>query len=431
MNNYFKSLGKHSKFKSNDKKNNEKSELNSEPEINTNNSFVWLIFIIGFTVILLSIVSVVFPGLILSIFGDSEFLEPEEIGPIGIPLVLTNIIIFSLIILYYLQRLPDSFVEFCRKILSLDLSRKNSLIFLIIILAIYVSISANELSIYELNQYGDFLIVKDALEIWPDGKSDNVYVTEQLTRHVRMILLVASDEIFDNIKIIPYIGTILLLVTTYFLTVSFSKKNFTGLLAVVLVLQSSTFYTYDTIAVYENFWVLFYVFSIYLIFQKPKFSSIFYILSIFSKAITILMLPVTIMVTLLSEIPKRKKIFVIGSHLVVLVISIIIFQFSNTIYGNVIDVNTIEFVTGFTTLAFNLRFDVLLLLFLLPVSMGLFLKARNGCRNSISLMVLMCGSILVTPVLEMITNFYFVYPYRYVPLVIFFAVSASSLLSKK
>ena len=222
-------MGKHSKFKSNDKKNNKNSELNSESEIYTNNSFVWLIFIIGFTVILLSIVSVVFPGLILSIFGDSEFLEPEEIGPIGIPLVLTNIIIFSLIILYYLQRLPDSFVEFCQKILSSDLSRKNSLIFLIIILAIYVSISANELSIYELNQYGDFLIVKDALEIWPDGKSDNVYVTEQLTRHVRMILLVASDEIFDNIKIIPYIATILLLVTTYFLTVSFSKKNFTGL----------------------------------------------------------------------------------------------------------------------------------------------------------------------------------------------------------
>ena len=90
----------------------------------------------------------------------------------------------------------------------MDLSRKNSLIFLIIILAIYVSISANELSIYELNQYGDFLIVKDALEIWPDGKSDNVYVTEQLTRHVRMILLVASDEIFDNIKIIPYLSLI-------------------------------------------------------------------------------------------------------------------------------------------------------------------------------------------------------------------------------
>ena len=425
-------MGKHSKFKSNDdNKDNKNSELNSNPSISTNNSFVWLIFIIGFAVILLSIVSVIFPGFILSIFGDDEFLEPQEIGPMGIPLILINIIIFSLIILHYLQKLPHSFVEFCQKILSSDLSKKNSLIFLIIILGIYISVSVNELSIYELNQYGDFLIVEDAVKIWPNDESENVYVTEQLTRHVRMILLVASEEIFDNIKIIPYISTILLLVTTYFLTVTFSKKNFTGLLAVVLVLQSSTFYTYDTIAVYENFWVLFYVFSIYLIFQKPKFSSIFYILSIFSKAITVLMFPVTIMVTLLSEISTKKKVFVIISHLVVLIISIVIFQFSNTIYGTVIDINTTEFMTGFTTLAFNLRFDVLLLLLLLPVSMGLFLKARNGCRNSISLMVLMCGSILVTPVLEMITNFYFVYPYRYVPLVVFFGISMSTLFSKK
>ena len=80
---------------------------------------------------------------------------------------------------------------------------------------------------------------------------------------------------------------------------------------VVLTLQSSTFFTYDTIAVYENFWVLFYVFSIYLIFQKPKVSSIFYILSIFSKAITVLMLPISILVTIFADISSKKKIFVI------------------------------------------------------------------------------------------------------------------------
>ena len=425
-------MAKHSKSKSNDNNDeNQNPGFNNNFERELNTPIVWLVCSTGIFVVFLSLISVAFPGLIISLVDVNPFGEPFEIGAMGIPLIIVNVIVFSLIVLGLKHRLPNVFTDLIQKILSFDLSKKNSFIILIIILAIYIAATANELSIYELNQYGDFLIVEDALDIWPDGKSENVYVTEQLTRHVRMILLVASDEIFDNIKIIPYIATILLLVTTYFLTVTFSKKNFTGLLAVVLVLQSSTFYTYDTIAVYENFWVLFYVFSIYLIFQKPKFTSIFYILSIFSKAITVLMLPVTIMVTLLSEIPVKKKIFVIVSHLIVLVISIAIFQFSNTIYGNVIDINTTEFVTGFTTLAFNLRFDVLLLLLLLPVSIGLFLKARNGCRNSISLMVLMCGSILVTPVLEMITNFYFVYPYRYVPLVIFFAISASSLLSKK
>jgi len=74
---------------------------------------------------------------------------------------------------------------------------------------------------------------------------------------------------------------------------------------------------------------------------------------------------------------------------------------------------------------------VFLLLFLLPVSIGLFLKARDGSKNAISLMILICGTILVTPVLEMLTDFYFVYPYRYVPLVTFFAIAFSSIFSKK
>ena len=67
----------------------------------------------------------------------------------------------------------------------------------------------------------------------------------------------------------------------------------------------------------------------------------------------------------------------------------------------------------------------------MPVVAVLFLKARNGSKNSISLIVLISGTILVTPVLEMITDYYFVYPYRYVPLVVFFAIGLPTLFSKK
>jgi|TARA_B100001996_G_C18649565_1_gene588839 hypothetical protein len=417
--------------KKNVKEGNDNSELDLSQNTYSNNIIVWLVFITGFTIILFSMISVIFPGLLISLIGDSEFLEPFEMSMMGIPVIVVNVIVISLIILHKKQILPNSILSYIKKIFSFDLSQKQSLIFLIIILGIYVGISANEIKVYELNQYGDFLIVERAIEIWPDQNSENKYVTEQLSRHVRMALLVASEEIFDNVKIIPYLASILLLVTSYFLTIKFSKKNFTGLIAVILILQSSTFFTYDTIAVYENFWVLFYVFSIYLIFQKPKISSIFYILSVFSKAITLLMLPISILVTVFSDISNKKKIFVIVTHVIVLILSLIVFQISDTIYGNIININTSEFLTGFSTLAFNLRFDVFLLLFLLPVSIGLFLKARDGSKNAISLMILICGTILVTPVLEMLTDFYFVYPYRYVPLVTFFAIAFSSIFSKK
>ena len=423
-------MGKHSKSKPDDN-DEQNTKSNKDFERKPNSSVVWFICSIGIFVVLFSLISVVFPGLIISIVDTNLFGETFEIGAMGIPFLIVNVIIFSLIALGIKQRLPNVFTNVIQKILSFDISKKNSFVILIIILSIYVVATVNELSIYELNQYGDFLVLENAVKIWPEQESENKYLAEQLDRHVRMALLVASEEVFDNIKIIPYLASIFLLITTYFLTVKLSEKNFTGLIAVILILQSSTFYVYDTIAVYENFWVLFYVFSIYLIFKKPKFSSVFFILSIFSKAIFVLWLPISILVTLLSDIPKDKKIFVIITHILVIIISVIIFQYSDAVYGNVVDIEVSEFWIGFTTLASNLRFDILLLLLLLPVSVGLFLKARMGSKNSISLLVLISGTILVTPVLEMITDYYFVYPYRYVPLVVFFAIGLSTLFSKK
>ena len=423
-------MGKHSKSKpdDSDKKN---PKLNENFKRNPNGLIVWFICAIGIFVVLLSSVSIVFPGLIISIVDVNLFGEPFEIGTMGIPFIIINIIVFSLILLHLKKRLPEIFTIISEKIFSFDLSKRNSFVILGIILTIYIATSANELSINEVEQYGDYLVLERAINVWPEQEAENKYLAEQLDRHVRMALLVASEEVFHNIKVIPYLASIFLLITTYFLTVKLSDRNFTGLVAVILILQSSTFYIYDTIAVYENFWVLFYVFSIYLIFKKPKFSSIFFILSIFSKAIFVLWLPISILVTLLSDIPKNKKIFVITTHVVVIIISLIIFQYSDAVYGNVIDIEVSEFWIGFTTLASNLRFDIVLLLLLLPVSAGLFLKARNGSKNSISLIVLISGTILVTPILEMITDYYFVYPYRYVPLVVFFAIGLSTLFSKK
>ena len=423
-------MGKHSKS-NRDAIDEQNPKSNKDFERKPNSTVVWFICSIGIFVVSFSLISVVFPGLIISIVDTNLFGETFEIGAMGMPFLIVNVVIFSLIVLGIKQRLPNAFTDVIQKILSFDISKRNSFVILIIILLIYVVVTVNELSIYELNQYGDFLVLEKAVKIWPEQESENKYLAEQLDRHVRMGLLVASEEVFNNIKIIPYLASIFLLITTYFLTVKLSEKNFTGLIAVILILQSSTFYVYDTIAVYENFWVLFYVFSIYLIFKKPKFSSVFFILSIFSKAIFVLWLPISILVTLLSDIPKNKKIFVIITHVLVIIISVIIFQYSDAVYGNVVDIEVSEFWIGFTTLSSNLRFDILLLLLLLPVSVGLFIKARRGSKNSISLLVLISGTILVTPVLEMITDYYFVYPYRYVPLVVFFAIGLSTLFSKK
>jgi len=66
---------------------------------------------------------------------------------------------------------------------------------------------------------------------------------------------------------------------------------------------------------------------------------------------------------------------------------------------------------------------------MIPLTIGLFLKSRNGFRDADSILVLIFGSLLVGPVLALLTEFYFILPYRFVPLIVFFAMGVGIFLS--
>ena len=214
-------MGKHSKSNSKNFRENDDSIIDKKPIGKKYNIAILIISAIALVTIILRLISVIFPALIISIIGDNEFLVAYEIGSMGIPLLVTNIVIFSFLILHFKHVLPNVIETKIKWIFSHDLSKKNSLIFLIIILGIYIAFTVNELSIYEFTQYGDFGYVEDTLKIWPFGETDIPFLQEQSSRHVRMALFVASVEIFNNIKIITYLASILLLVVTYFLTIKF------------------------------------------------------------------------------------------------------------------------------------------------------------------------------------------------------------------
>ena len=101
------------------------------------------------------------------------------------------------------------------------------------------------------------MVLLPALEIWPFGEASDIYVKEQNDRYVRMFLLDISLDIFQNIKLLPFVASILVVVFTYLITTQFCQKRFAGMISVVVLLQSYTFLKFDTVAVYENFCVLF------------------------------------------------------------------------------------------------------------------------------------------------------------------------------
>jgi len=198
-----------------------------------------------------------------------------------------------------------------------------------------------------------------------------------------------------------------------------------------ILLQSQTFLRYDTTATFSNFWTAFYLVSLYLVYKKWPLSPLAYIASFFSKALTIAFLPMTLFFIFRSYIAKKTKIILTISYVIIflVVLSTIVFA-DRQGYGRALtSFEFEEFVAGFTTWAFQLRIDGLVLVFLLPLTIGLFIKSRQGFKEADSILVLITGILLSAPFLVGFTEFN-IQPYRWIPLIVFFAIGVGVLLSK-
>lgn len=94
------------------------------------------------------------------------------------------------------------------------------------------------------------------------------------------------------------------------------------------------------------------------------------------------------------------------------------------------DFNHKDFFSGFDAFSLSLRFDILVVNLLVPLIVGLWIVSRKGLVQADSLMVLIMGILLTAPILATFTNITN-QPYRFVPLVVFFAVGFGTLLSQK
>ena len=269
-------------------------------------------FLITLVVVLMTLAAIIFPALYHHSFGNyPDKLESQfEIGHQAYLIICGNIVIFAIGFAYYKNKIPFIGTKI-DQIRQFEISKKISVIILIIILGTYVGFSTPELFLDEREQWADYIILEEALEYWPGGESKipNPYIDEQLDRHVRLVLLDASVKIFQNIKILPFLASILVVFFTYLLTVQLTGKRFAGIISMLVLLQSHIFLTFDTIAVYENFWVLFYLISIYLINIRWRHTSpIAFLLSIFTKAFTATYFWMNLFFIYRSEIPKKSKL---------------------------------------------------------------------------------------------------------------------------
>lgn len=307
-------------------------------------------------------------------------------------------------------------------IFSFEISKKYAFIVLLILLIIYTAASAGELAKEETLQ--DYQGVKDRLDTWSPDQ------IKSFEPHVRYFFLKSSMILFGNYKVIPLLVSISLLITTYFLTKKITNKRFPGIISVVILMQSSVFLTYDTSVSYDNLWILFYLVSLYAVYKFWPLSPVSYLLSIPSKALTAAFLPMSVYFILRSSISKRQKILTAGITIAIILVGGVAAIGNEASKGTQEEFSSKEFWMGFVSFANQLRFDGLIMLFMIPLIVGLFIVSKNGVKHGESIMVLISGILLIAPILTGFTN-QTNQPYRFVPLVVFFAVGVGVLLSDR
>ena len=117
---------------------------------NTNYVISKSVFVISFSIVFFSLVSVVFPSLIIRLTSgiSASTINQWEFGLFAIPIIVVNSIFFVIYFLYQRKLLPNSVYKSTNFLLDFDIPKKISLVILLAMLAIYVGLWAPTLILY-------------------------------------------------------------------------------------------------------------------------------------------------------------------------------------------------------------------------------------------------------------------------------------------
>lgn len=260
---------------------------------------------------------------------------------------------------------------------------------------------------------------------------------ENPLRSVTFELLYYSKVIFDDYRIIPFISSGFVLILTYLITQKLTNRYYTGIIAVLFVLHSPIFYKYDLTMTYPNFWVSFFLASIYFSLNAWALSPLMVALGMPSKIINILNFPATVIFGALADSDnKTKTITVHLSILAILVSGLFATKFVyppiwNKVYSvflSQFNFQPMEFVWWLGMWAVELFTDKITLFMVYIMLMSLFLLRKQKVKNSSALLAMIIIIILQPAFISGFTE-YTNEDYRFLHLVCFVGISLGFVVS--
>jgi len=180
-------------------------------------------FIFAVSVVILNLVSLIFPAFLVTLFeGTESDTNSFELGAWAFPLLAINIPFLIYGVLYNRKKIPNKISKSFEFILNFEVSRNTTIIVFSIMISIYIILTVGELFQNEIDVWKDWEILEPIIDRFPTIDEGPRGMRIQIMNN---FLLFSSQEIFQNVKVIPFLGSISLIFLVYFLTVIITKKK--------------------------------------------------------------------------------------------------------------------------------------------------------------------------------------------------------------
>jgi len=405
-------------------------ETFNKTQVLAKNAVRWLLYGTTFLFSLLSLVSTAFPALILRMIGgfeDNAGINPFEAGFYFVPLITLNLALLCFGILYHKHKIPKSLKKSIKFIFNFEISAGITFLIITILIGFYLVFTVHEL--FNGEYFPDYYI---RVQEWVENYDPMVIGEYGLGKHFGIFFDWAGLQISGTDKTSPLIGSVFLLIMTYLVTAQIAKKRFAGILAMLIMTFSGLFRFYDTSVEYPNYWIAFYLLSIYLLFKKWPFSPISYIFSVMSKGLSAMFLPCTVFFIYNMNISKNKKLKLFSTYGIITIIGIVVLlgginlESRNTPFS---EFKYHDFWGGFGELNAALRNDPLVLFFLPSLLVGLFFVSKKGVIHADSITFMILVMLIHSALLAGFSDHHNIM-YRMVPIISFFAIGVGLIFSK-
>ena len=218
--------------------------------------------------------------------------------------------------------------EYLARVVTHVENKETSLALLVVIMFAFVIVESHEMN--EVEQFPDYFDhVVPYLKTCELDEIPNRMASTGSHMDTRSPLkwwsLCFSNSVLGNERLIPFVYSIILIPVTYSFVTHLTKRKFTAIIAVLVLVSSGTFLEFDTTATYEQSWVVFLLLSLIFVMRGSVIGMVgFFLLSLASKPIAIIYVPVLFAFVWHSGESWKSFVF-----LVVLTIGMIVYVLIN------------------------------------------------------------------------------------------------------